>query len=150
MNFRPDNYLSIMSSDYYYINQKKNILKLCSLFFRTKLSSKTVTSFRNSNFILCEFLFPSIDDEGLFVFVVLTLNSYLFHFLGKRSLDRISVDRNCVLSVDQNCGNHLIEFFDTFHLIESLNNEFDQTPKNSSVDRIIRSTAKIHQFFFGS
>jgi hypothetical protein len=35
---------------------------------------------------------------------------------GKRSLDRISVDRNCVLSLDRNCGNHLIEF----HLIESL------------------------------
>jgi hypothetical protein len=35
---------------------------------------------------------------------------------GKRSLDRISVDQNCVLSLDQNCGNHLIEF----HLIESL------------------------------
>jgi hypothetical protein len=29
--------------------------------------------------------------------------------IGKRSLDRISVDRNCVLSVDRNCGNHLIE-----------------------------------------
>ena len=72
------------------------------------------------------------------------------HFQGKRSLDRISVDRNCVLSVDRNCGNHLIEFFDTFHLIESLNNEFGQTPKNLSVDRIIRSTAKIHQFLFGS
>ena len=69
---------------------------------------------------------------------------------GKRSLDRISVDRNCVLSVDQNCGNHLIKFFDTFHLIESLNNEFGQTPKNLSLDRIIRSTAKIHQFLFGS
>ncbi len=45
---------------------------------------------------------------------------------GKRSLDRISVDRNC--------GNHLIEFFDSFHLIESLNNEFGQTPKNLSLD----------------
>ena len=43
------------------------------------------------------------------------------NFFGKRSLDRISVDRNCVLSVDQNCGNHLIKFFDTFHLIESFN-----------------------------
>jgi hypothetical protein len=81
--------------------------------------------------------------------------SYILSFningpIGKRSLDRISVDRNCVLSVDRNCGNHLIKFFDTFHLIESLNNEFGQTPKNSLVDRIIRSTAKIHQFFFGS
>ncbi len=69
---------------------------------------------------------------------------------GKRSLDQILVDRNCVLSVDRNCGNHLIKFFDTFHLIESLNNEFGQTPKNLSLDLIIRSTAKIHQFLFGS
>ncbi len=50
--------------------------------------------------------------------------------MGKRSLDRISVDRNCVLSVDRNCGNQLTEFLDGFQLIESLNNEFDQTPKN--------------------
>ena len=46
---------------------------------------------------------------------------------GKRSLDRISVDRNCVLSVDRNCGNHLIEFFDTFHLIKL----FDQLIKKN-------------------
>ncbi len=71
-------------------------------------------------------------------------------YVGKQSLDRISVDRNCVLSVDQNCGNQLTEFLDGFQLIESLNNEFGQTPKNLSVDRIIQSTAKIHQFFFGS
>ena len=38
---------------------------------------------------------------------------------GKRSLDRISLDRNCVFSLDRNFTNHLIEFFDTFHLIES-------------------------------
>jgi hypothetical protein len=61
---------------------------------------------------------------------------------GKRSLDRISLDRNCHFSLDRNCGNQLIELFDTFHLIESLNNEFGQTPKNRSVDRIIRSSAK--------
>ncbi len=54
---------------------------------------------------------------------------------GKRSLDRISVDRNCVLSLDRNCVlsldrnyvNHLIEFFDTFHLIEL----FDQLNKKN-------------------
>ncbi len=46
---------------------------------------------------------------------------------GKRSLDRISVDRNC--------GNQLIEFFDTFHLIEICNNDFDQTPKKLALDR---------------
>jgi hypothetical protein len=62
--------------------------------------------------------------------------------IGKRSLDRISLDRNCHFSLDRNCGNQLIELFDTFHLIESLNNEFGQTPKNRSVDRIIRSSAK--------
>ena len=62
--------------------------------------------------------------------------------LGKRSLDRISLDRNCHFSLDRNFTNHLIEFLDTFHLIESPNNEFGQTPKNRSVDRIIRSSAK--------
>jgi hypothetical protein len=67
--------------------------------------------------------------------------------MGKRSLDRISVDRNCDLSVDRNFTNHLIEFFDTFHLIEICNNDFGQTPKNLSVDQIIRSTAKIDRFF---
>ena len=39
---------------------------------------------------------------------------------GKRSLDRISVDRNCVLSLDRNYVNHLIEF----HLIESVDQNF--------------------------
>ena len=65
----------------------------------------------------------------------------LVRYTGKRSLDRISLDRNCHFSVDRNFTNHLIEFFDTFHLIEICNNEFGQTPKNRSVDRIIRSTA---------
>jgi hypothetical protein len=59
----------------------------------------------------------------------------LIKLIGKRSLDRISVDRNCVLSVDRNCGNQLTEFLDGFQLIESLNNEFDQTPKKLSLDR---------------
>jgi hypothetical protein len=36
----PDYYLSIMSSDYYYINQKKNILKLGSHFFEPNLVQK--------------------------------------------------------------------------------------------------------------
>ncbi len=40
--------------------------------------------------------------------------------IGKRSLDRISVDRNCVLSLDRNYVNHLIEF----HLIESVDRKF--------------------------
>ncbi len=61
--------------------------------------------------------------------------SFGFDVAGKRSLDRISVDRNCVLSLDQNYVNHLTEFFDTFHLIEL----FDQLPKNNlhilAVDR---------------
>ena len=46
---------------------------------------------------------------------------------GKQSLDRISVDQNCVLSLDRNYVNHLIEFFDTFHLIEL----FDQLIKKN-------------------
>ena len=53
-----------------------------------------------------------------------------FDWDGKQSLDRISLDQNCVLSLDRNYVNHLIEFFDTFHLIEICNNDFDQTPKN--------------------
>ena len=63
---------------------------------------------------------------------------------GKRSLDRISVDRNCVLSLDQNFVNHLTEFHLTkFHLTESvdrnfkitqndINKSFDQLPKSIS------------------
>ncbi len=45
------------------------------------------------------------------------------------SVDRNSVDRNCVLSLDQNYDNHLTEFLDGFQLIESFNNDFGQTPK---------------------
>jgi hypothetical protein len=40
---------------------------------------------------------------------------------GKRSLDRISVDRNCVLSLDRNFVNHLTEF----HLTESVDRNFN-------------------------
>jgi hypothetical protein len=36
------------------------------------------------------------------------------------SFDRKSLDRNCVLSVDQNFHIQLIKFFDTFHLTEFL------------------------------
>ena len=61
--------------------------------------------------------------------------SILKVYIGKRSLDRISLDRNCHFSLDRNCGNQLIEFFDTFHLIEICNNDFDQTPKKLSLDR---------------
>ena len=56
-------------------------------------------------------------------------------FKDRGSFDQKSLDRNCVLSVDQNCGNQLTEFLDGFQLIESLNNEFDQTPKKLSLDR---------------
>jgi hypothetical protein len=45
-----------------------------------------------------------------------------------RLVDRNSVDRNCVLSLDRNYVNHLTEFFDNFHLIEL----FDQLPKSIS------------------
>ncbi len=51
------------------------------------------------------------------------------------SVDQNSVDRNCVLSLDQNFVNHLNEFLDSFQLIKSFNNDFGQTPKNWSVDQ---------------
>jgi hypothetical protein len=44
--------------------------------------------------------------------------------------DQKSVDRNCVFSVDQNFHNQLTKILDAFQLIESFNNEFDQTPKS--------------------
>ncbi len=47
------------------------------------------------------------------------------------SFDQNSVDRNCVLSVDQNFTNQLTEFLDPFQLIESFNNEFGQLPKKN-------------------
>ncbi len=43
--------------------------------------------------------------------------------------DQKSVDRNCVFSVDQNFHNQLTKNLDGFQLIETFNNEFDQTPK---------------------
>ena len=49
--------------------------------------------------------------------------------LDRGSVDQNSVDRNCVLSVDQNFTNQLTEFFDAFQLIEICNNDFGQTPK---------------------
>ena len=57
------------------------------------------------------------------------------------SFDRNSLDRNCVLSLDQNFENHLTEFLDGFQLIESFNNDFGQTSKFKAFDRIIRSAA---------
>jgi hypothetical protein len=45
----------------------------------------------------------------------------LASFSGKRSVDQISVDRNCVLSLDRNYVNHLIEF----HLNESVDRNFN-------------------------
>ena len=52
--------------------------------------------------------------------------------IGKRSLDQISVDRNCVLSLDQNYVNHLIEF----HLIESVDQNFKK-PKIPLLELLI-------------
>ncbi len=46
--------------------------------------------------------------------------NYNRKLVGKRSLDQISVDQNCVLSLDRNCGNQLIEF----HLIKSVDRKF--------------------------
>jgi hypothetical protein len=57
--------------------------------------------------------------------------------LDKGSFDQNSLDRNCVLSVDQNFDNQLTEFLDAFQLIETFNNDFrrltklfDQLPKS--------------------
>ena len=57
-----------------------------------------------------------------------------FCFLSKTSEDRgsfdqKSLDQNCHFSVDQNFHNQLTKIFDAFQLIETFNNEFDQTPK---------------------
>ncbi len=57
------------------------------------------------------------------------------------SFYRNSLDRNCVLSLDRNFDNQLTEFFDTFHLIESFNNDFGRTPKFKAFDQNIPSTA---------
>jgi|LakMenEpi03Aug12_release.lakeMendotaPanAssembly.Ray.scaffolds.fasta_scaffold913957_1 hypothetical protein len=40
--------------------------------------------------------------------IIIQISGFANH--GKRSLDQISVDRNCVVSLDQNYVNHLIEF----------------------------------------
>jgi hypothetical protein len=45
----------------------------------------------------------------------------------RRSLDRISLDQNCLFSVDQKFQYPLIKFFETFQLIE----KFDQLPKQN-------------------
>ena len=50
--------------------------------------------------------------------------------MDKGLFDQKSLDRNCVFSVDRNFHNQLTEILDAFQLIESFNNEFDQTPKN--------------------
>jgi hypothetical protein len=50
-------------------------------------------------------------------------------FGDRGSVDRISLDQNCVLSLDQNFNNQLTKFFDAFQLIKSCNNDFGQTPK---------------------
>ncbi len=56
-------------------------------------------------------------------------------FFDRGLFDRKSLDRNCVLSVDQNFHNQLTEIFEAFQLIE----KFDQLPKNNlqilAVDR---------------
>jgi hypothetical protein len=47
--------------------------------------------------------------------------------------DRISLHRNCVLSLDQNFNNQLTKFFDAFQLIEICNNDFSINCQNPSV-----------------
>ena len=58
-----------------------------------------------------------------------TLN-WPIYLYDRGSFDQKSVDQNCVFSVDQNFHNQLTEILDAFQLIETFNNEFDQTPKN--------------------
>jgi hypothetical protein len=55
--------------------------------------------------------------------------------LERGSLDRILFDQNCLFSVDRKFHFQLIKFFETFHLIETFNNVFNQTPKQLSVDQ---------------
>ncbi len=50
-------------------------------------------------------------------------------FTNRGPFDQKSVDQNCVFSVDQNFDNQLTKILDGFQLIETFNNEFDQTPK---------------------
>ena len=62
--------------------------------------------------------------------------------MGKRSLDRISVDRNCVLSLDRNYVNHLIEF----HLIESVDRNFKK-PKIPLLELSINCQKRTYGFW---
>ena len=60
---------------------------------------------------------------------------------GKWSLDWNSVDRNCVLSLDQNFINHLTEF----HLTESVDQNFKITQNdiNKSFDQLTKKNWRI-------
>ena len=61
---------------------------------------------------------------------------------GKQSLDRISVDQNCVLSLDQNYVNHLIKF----HLIESVDRNFKK-PKIPLLELSINCQKRTYGFW---
>ena len=61
-------------------------------------------------------------------------------FIDRGSLGQISLDQKSLLSVDRKFHFHLIKFFETFHLIKSFNNAFDQMPKKLSLDQIINKT----------
>jgi hypothetical protein len=56
--------------------------------------------------------------------LLVNLWALLNDFFDRGSFDQNSLDQNCVLSLDQNFDNQLTKFFDTFHLIESFNNDF--------------------------
>jgi hypothetical protein len=53
--------------------------------------------------------------------------NYMIYLFDRGSLDQISLDRNCLFSVDQKFHFQLIEFFETFQLIK----KFDQLPKKN-------------------
>ncbi len=66
---------------------------------------------------------------------------------GEWSLDRNSLDRNCVISVDQNFHNQLTEFFETFQLIKKFNQrsvdrkfKITQNDINKNFDQLKRSS----------
>ncbi len=59
---------------------------------------------------------------------------YSIYLRERGSLDQISLDRKSLFSLDRKFHFHLIKFFETFHLIKTFNNAFDQTPKMLSLD----------------
>jgi hypothetical protein len=62
-----------------------------------------------------------------FSFILYLQKCLMTDFHDRGLFDQNSLDRNCVLSVDQNFHNQLTKIFDTLQLIE----KFDQLPKKN-------------------